>query len=65
MVIRNGIPVGQLTPLRRRRFVPATEAVEYFRTAPAIDYKQFRADLTAIADQDFSPLDELLDVIDI
>jgi hypothetical protein len=35
--LRNGVPVGELTPLRRRRFVAAEAAVALFRTAPAVD----------------------------
>ncbi|MXZ68774.1 MAG: type II toxin-antitoxin system prevent-host-death family antitoxin [Acidimicrobiia bacterium] len=56
VVTSNGTPIGRLTPLNRRRFVPATEAVGFFRTAPDIDYERWRADLDAIADQDPTPL---------
>lgn len=31
VVARNGVPVGELTPTRRRCFVPAQEAVAAFR----------------------------------
>jgi len=55
IVTRNGIPVGELTPLRRHRFLPAEAAVEFFRTAPRINYQQLRADLDAAADQDPTP----------
>ena len=55
VVTRNGVPVGELTPLRRSRFVPATTAVALFRAAPAVDFKRFRADLAAVADQDATP----------
>lgn len=44
-VIRNGVPVGELTPLRRQRFVNAQVALSGFRGAPKIDADQFRADL--------------------
>ena len=54
-VTRNGVPVGELAPLRRHRFVAAEAAVELFRTAPSIDYWDFRADLDAVARQDPSP----------
>jgi antitoxin (DNA-binding transcriptional repressor) of toxin-antitoxin stability system len=54
-VTRNGVPVGELTPLRRHRFVATDAAIELFRTAPAVDYKALRADLDAIATQDISP----------
>jgi len=38
IVTRNGDPVGELTPLHRKRFVQAEAAVALFRGAPALDY---------------------------
>lgn len=55
VVTRNGVPVGELTPLRRLRFVTAESVTEIFRTAPSIDAKQFRSDLDAIAGQEITP----------
>ncbi len=55
VVTRNGVPVGELTPLRRHRFVAAESAVAMFRSAPGVDYKRFRADLGAAAGQDPTP----------
>lgn len=55
IVTRNGVPVGQLAPIRRRRFVPAEVAVEAFRGAPEIDLHRLRADLDAISAQDPTP----------
>ncbi len=55
VVTRNGVPVGELSPLRRHRFVRAEAAIEMFRGAPTIDLEQFRADLDAVADQDPTP----------
>lgn len=55
VVTRNGVPVGELTPLRRHRFVTAETAVAAFRHAPGIDAARFRADLDAVADQDVTP----------
>ncbi len=55
VVTRNGVPVGELTPLRRHRFVAAETAVAIFRAAPSVDYGRFRADLDALADQDAIP----------
>lgn len=55
VVMRNGAPVGELTPLRRHRFVRADAAVAMFRNAPGIDFDTFRADLDAVADQDAAP----------
>jgi antitoxin (DNA-binding transcriptional repressor) of toxin-antitoxin stability system len=55
VVTRNGVPVGELTPLRRQRFVDSRAAVAVFTGAPAIDAALFRADLDALADQDSAP----------
>ncbi|HVF06176.1 MAG TPA: type II toxin-antitoxin system prevent-host-death family antitoxin [Frankiaceae bacterium] len=55
VVTRNGVPVGELTPLRRHRFVAADAAVALFRNAPGIDPERFRADLDAVAAQDPTP----------
>jgi len=42
VVTRNGVPVGELTPLRRFRFVSVEAVVQIFRTAPPIDADEFR-----------------------
>ena len=55
VVTRNGVPVGELTPLRTRRFVAADAAVAAFAGAPAIDAERFRADIDAVLDHDPSP----------
>lgn len=55
IVTRNGQPVGELTPLRRLRFVTAATASEAFRGAPTIDADAFRVDLDAPIDQDIEP----------
>jgi antitoxin (DNA-binding transcriptional repressor) of toxin-antitoxin stability system len=55
IVTRNGVPVGELLPLRRHRFVATETAVELFRCAPKVDYRQFRADLDATASQAIEP----------
>lgn len=55
IVTRNRVPVGELTPMRRRRFVAAETVVALFRAAPPVDYARLRADLDAIADQDATP----------
>jgi prevent-host-death family protein len=55
LVTRNGVPVAELTPLRRHRFVPAEMVVALFAAAPAIDYRRFREDLDAAAAQDATP----------
>lgn len=55
IITRNGEPVGELTPLRRRRFIRAEAAVELFRAAPPVDYDRFCHDLDSVADQGATP----------
>lgn len=55
VVTRRGVPVGELTPLRRHRFIPAEAAVALFRTAPPVDYERLRDDLDDRVDQDTTP----------
>jgi antitoxin (DNA-binding transcriptional repressor) of toxin-antitoxin stability system len=55
VVTRNGAPVGELTPLRRRRYVTADAAIAAFGRAPRIDGDRFRADVDAVLDQDPTP----------
>ncbi len=55
VVTRNGVPVGELTPVRRRRFVDRASIAAGFRSAPAIDRERFRADVDGLADQDATP----------
>jgi prevent-host-death family protein len=51
VVTRNGVPVGQLAPLRRRRFVTADAAVSAFQGAPPVNLRVLRRDLDRIAQQ--------------
>jgi prevent-host-death family protein len=55
VVTRRGDPVGELIPLRRRRFVPAEDAVAMFAGAPPVDLDRLRDDLDRLADQDIEP----------
>jgi len=57
LVTRNGVPVGELRPLsrRKRKFIPREELVALFEGAPHIDYEQFRADIDRFVDQDPTP----------
>jgi len=55
VLMRNGVPVGELTPLRRHRFVAAETAVAMFRTAPRVDYARLRADLDDVVSQEATP----------
>lgn len=50
IVTRNGTPVGELRPIRRRRFVPRAAVADAAGRAPRIDSAQFRADLDAVVD---------------
>lgn len=54
MVTRNGVAVGELTPVRRRRFVTA-EAARAFAGSPGIDPARFRSDVDRPVDQDAAP----------
>ncbi|HEY2535731.1 MAG TPA: hypothetical protein VGI24_01970 [Solirubrobacteraceae bacterium] len=55
VVTRNGTPVGELRPIRRRQFVPAEVAIAAFSGVGDVDYKQFRADIDRFIDQDPTP----------
>lgn len=55
VVTRNGVPVGELMPLRRRQFVSAEAAVAMFAGAPVIDAERFRVDVDELLDQDPTP----------
>ncbi len=56
-VTSSGVPVAELVPLRRGRFVDAQVALEAFADAPAIELKALRDDLDSIGDPDFLPRD--------
>ena len=55
VVTSNGRPVGELTPLRRNRFVSSIAVAAMFANAPAIDPVRFRKDVDTHIDQDTSP----------
>ena len=55
VVTRNGVPVGELMPLRRRQFVAAEAAVARFAGAPALELERLRADVDALVDQSPAP----------
>ena len=56
-VTSNGVPVAELVPLRRGRFVDAQVAIEAFANCPSIDLKTLREDLDLISAADFLPRD--------
>ena len=55
VVTRNGVPVGELTPLRQRQFVAAEAAIAVFHGAPTIESDRFRDDVDAWLDQQPAP----------
>lgn len=55
IVTRNGVPVGELIPLRQRAFVPAEAALAAFARAPRVALGRFRKDVDALIDQDPTP----------
>ncbi|MEX2548942.1 MAG: hypothetical protein WD638_01840 [Nitriliruptoraceae bacterium] len=54
LVTRNGIPVGELRPARRR-FVSRDLLLAAFASAPHIDAERFRDELDAVLDQSPEP----------
>lgn len=54
VVTRNGVPVGELRPVRHS-FVGRERLVEVLRDAPSIDPGRFRADVDRALDQDVEP----------
>ena len=55
VVTRNGVPVGQLIPLRPRAFVSAESVAAAFASAPDLERERFRADIDALVDQNPVP----------
>ena len=55
IVTRNGVPVGELVPLRQRVFVPSENAVRAFSGAPRVRPGRFRRDVDTVIDQDPTP----------
>ncbi len=55
IVTRNGVPVGELSPLRQRVFVPTEAALAAFAGAPRVARARFRKDVDAVIDQDATP----------
>ncbi len=55
VVTRNGVAVGELRPVRRRRFIRKEALLDLLAGAPPIDYERFRSDVDAFLDQDPTP----------
>ena len=54
-VTRNGVPVGELVPVRPRVFVAAEAVAAAFRHTPRTAYTRLRKDLDAAINQDPTP----------
>ena len=54
-VTRNGVPVGELSPVKPRMFVPLDTVLAAFRHAPRIAFRRFRKDVDRFVDQDPTP----------
>jgi prevent-host-death family protein len=55
IVTRDGVPVGELVPVRRRVSVPATALLIALAGAPPINRRRFRKDVDSLIDQDPLP----------
>lgn len=55
VITRNGVAVGQLIPLLRRRFVRVDAALAAFAGAPTIDGARFRHDVDRFVTQTAAP----------
>ena len=55
IVTRNGVPVGELMPVRRRVAVPAGMLLAALAGAPRIDPTRFRKDIDELINQDPRP----------
>lgn len=54
-VTRNGVPVGELVPVRPRVFIPAKAVTAAYRRAPRIVRTRFRRDVDSAINQDPTP----------
>lgn len=55
IVTRNGVPVGELRPVQRRRYVNAEIAHQIFAALPPVDFDRFREDIDSFVDQNPDP----------
>jgi prevent-host-death family protein len=54
-VTRNGVPVGELVPVRPRVFVAAETVAAAYRRAPRIASRRLRTELDSAINQDPTP----------
>ena len=52
VVTRNGTPIAELRPIRRRTFVPTAELKRALDPVPRTDYKAMRAEMDALFGED-------------
>lgn len=52
IVTRNGTPVAELRPLRRRSFVPTAELRRALAACPPMDYDEMRAEMDSLFGED-------------
>ena len=55
IVTRNGVPIGELMPVRRRVFVPSEIFLAALAGAPPIDAARYRQDVDRLIDQGPQP----------
>lgn len=55
VVTRNGVPMAELRPLRRRTTVLTAAVLDEVRHLPRIDAARLRADIDEMLDQDIDP----------
>jgi antitoxin (DNA-binding transcriptional repressor) of toxin-antitoxin stability system len=55
IVTRNGTPVGELRPTRRRHFVPKAAVLAALAGVGRVGFDRFRADLDRFVDQSPEP----------
>jgi len=54
VITRNGVPVGELLPLRQRVFVTAEAAAAAFKGAPRVDIRRLRKEMDVAVDQNLA-----------
>ena len=55
LVTRNGVPVGELTPVRKPHATKTEEVLKAWKGVEPIDLQRLRADLDAVLSQDITP----------
>lgn len=55
IVTRNGAPVGELRPVKRRQFVPKAAVLAALAGVSDIDFDELRADVDRFVDQSPEP----------